>query len=84
MLTTNTIFISKEIQQENSQKINALQSSFRLIPTLHFSLLFILYIDAKMMQINNKLQKSSILNNTAALLFWLCILVITKPQLDVT
>ena len=39
------------------EKVNALQTSFRLIPVLHFSLLFILYIGAKMMQINNKLQK---------------------------
>ena len=39
------------------QKVNALQSSFRLIQALHFSVLFMLYIGAKMMQINNKVQK---------------------------
>ena len=40
------------------------------------------------MQINNKLQKwkykASIFNNTATLVFWVCILVITKPELDVS
>ena len=39
-----------------------------------------------MMQINNKEQKSkymaSILNNTATLVFWVCILVMAKPQFD--
>ena len=68
------------------QKVNTLQSSFRLIQTLHFSLLFMLYIGAKMMQINNKVQKwkykASILNNTATLVFWVCILVMAKPQFD--
>ena len=48
-----------------------------------------------MMQINNKLQKwkykASIFNNTATFfghlgiwVFWVCILVITKPELDVS
>ena len=39
------------------QKVKTFQSSFRLIPALYFSLLFILYIGAEMIQINNKLQK---------------------------
>ena len=78
------------------QKVNALQSSFRLIQTLHFSLLFMLYIGAKMMQIN-KVQKwkykASVLDNTAILVFlgmypsygktrvWYA-LVMAKSQLD--
>ena len=68
------------------QKVNASQSSFRLIQIVHFSLLFMLYIGVKMMQINNKKQKwkykASILNNTATLVFWVCILVMAKPKLD--
>ena len=68
------------------QKVNALQSSFRLIQTLHFSLLSMLYIGVKIIQINNREQKwkykASILNNTATLVFWVCILVMTKPKLD--
>ena len=39
------------------QKVKTFQSSFRLIPALYFSMLFILYIGAEMIQIHNKLQK---------------------------
>ena len=56
------------------QKVDALQSSFRLIQALHFSMLFMLYVGAKIMQINNEVQKwkykASILNNTTTLFFF--------------
>ena len=61
------------------EKVNASQSPIRLIQTLHFSLLFMLYIGAKMMQVSSKVQKwkykASILNNA----FWVYTLVMAKP-----
>ena len=79
MVLRNNNYLSESLRDTTGvlpirqQKINALQSSFRLIPMLHFLLSFIVYIGAKMMQINNKLQKwkykASVLNKTATLVF---------------
>ena len=92
LVRRNSNYLSESLRDSTGvlpirqQKVNALQSSFRLIQKLHFSLLSMLYIGAKIMQINNKVQKSkykaSILNNTANLVFWVCILVMAKPQFD--
>ena len=91
LVQRNTSYLSESLRDSIGvlpirQKVDVLQSSFSQVQTLHFLLLFMLYIGAKMMQINNKVQKwkykASILNNTATLVFWVCILVMAKPKLD--
>ena len=89
LVRRNSNYLSESLRESTGvlpirqQKVNALQSSFRLIQTLHFSLLFMLYIGAKMMQVSSKVQKwkykASILNNAATLVFWVYTLVMAKP-----
>ena len=89
LVRRNSNYLSESLRDSTGvlpirqQKVNASQSPIRLIQTLHFSLLFMLYIGAKMMQVSSKVQKwkykASILNNAATLVFWVYTLVMAKP-----